>query len=175
MTIGRAPGNAVALPWDREVSRVHARLEWTRLGWVLVDDSRNGSLVDGVLVRGGRRLLRDGAVLRTGETVLLFRSASPARTAPVGAALATAEAPVSLLAGLSADEHAVLATVLAVPVGGFVGARPEDLLAEALALPVERVLEVVPALCRRFGAPDAGPGRVPALAERARVLGLASA
>jgi DNA-binding SARP family transcriptional activator len=175
VTIGRAPENAVALAWDREVSRVHARLEWTRLGWVLVDVSRNGSLVDGVLVRGGRRLLRDGAVLRTGETVLLFRSSAPARSAPAEAALATAEAPVSLLAGLSADERAVLVTVLAVPAGGFVGGRPEDLLAEALALPVERVLEVVPALCRRFGAPDAGPGRVPALAERARGLGLASA
>ncbi|WP_170861165.1 BTAD domain-containing putative transcriptional regulator [Trujillonella endophytica] len=175
VTIGRSPGNAVALPWDREVSRLHARLECTRLGWVLVDVSRNGSLVDGVLVRGGRRLLRDGAVLRIGDTVLLFRSASPARPVPRETGPATAEAPVSLLAGLSGGEHDVLATVLAVPAGGFTGARPEDLLAEVLALPVERIDEAVGALCRRFGAPDAGPGRVPALAERARVLGLASA
>ncbi|WP_197029095.1 BTAD domain-containing putative transcriptional regulator [Blastococcus sp. URHD0036] len=176
VTIGRAPENPVALVWDREVSRVHARLEWSRLGWVLVDVSRNGSLVDGVLVRGGRRLLRDGAVLRIGETVLLFRSAVSARpaTAPE-TALATAEAPVRLLAGLSPEEQDVLATVLAVPAGGFTGGRPEELLAEALGLPVERVIAVVPVLCRRFGAPDGGPGRVPALAERARVLGLASA
>ncbi|MGY1773023.1 BTAD domain-containing putative transcriptional regulator [Blastococcus sp. SYSU D00813] len=175
VTIGRAPDSAIALVWDREVSRTHARLEWTRLGWVLADVSRNGSLVDGVPVRGGRRLLRDGAVVRTGDTVLLFRSASPSRAAPARDGLPTAEAPVGLLAGLTPDERDVLATVLAVPAGGFAGGRPEELLAEVLALPAPRVAELVPALCRRFGAPDAGPGRVPVLAERARALGIASA
>jgi pSer/pThr/pTyr-binding forkhead associated (FHA) protein len=49
VTVGRSAGNDVALPWDGEVSRVHAELE--RLGdeWTAADDglSRNGSFVNG--------------------------------------------------------------------------------------------------------------------------------
>jgi predicted component of type VI protein secretion system len=75
MTIGRSPTNDVALPWDAEVSRVHASLE--RLGdeWTFVDDgrSRNGSFLDGDRVNGRVRL-RDGDTIGLGRTILLFRS-----------------------------------------------------------------------------------------------------
>ena len=71
LTVGRSATNALALRWDREVSRVHASLE--RLGeeWTLVDDGRshNGSFVDGERVRGRRRL-RDGDVVKVGDTEL---------------------------------------------------------------------------------------------------------
>ncbi|MGY1813393.1 BTAD domain-containing putative transcriptional regulator [Blastococcus sp. SYSU D00820] len=175
VTVGRGRENTVALPWDAEVSRTHARLEWARLGWVLVDVSRNGSLVDGTAVRG-RRLLRDGAVLRIGGTVLLFRSAGPSVAVPERDDVRTAEAPVRLLAGLDEAEAAVLATVLAAAPGAFAaGHRPEALLAEALALTEAEVDAVVGALCRRFGVPDTGPARVPELGTRARGLGLGAA
>jgi predicted component of type VI protein secretion system len=74
LTIGRGPTNDVALPWDGEVSRVHASLE--RLGdeWTFVDDgaSRNGSFVDGERVHGRTRL-RDGDAIGLGRTVIVFR------------------------------------------------------------------------------------------------------
>jgi pSer/pThr/pTyr-binding forkhead associated (FHA) protein len=77
VTIGRSATNGLALPWDSEVSRVHATLE--RLGdeWTLVDDgrSRNGSFVDGDRV-SGRIRLRDGDAIGLGRTVVVFRSPS---------------------------------------------------------------------------------------------------
>jgi pSer/pThr/pTyr-binding forkhead associated (FHA) protein len=75
VTIGRSATNGVALPWDPEVSRVHASLE--RLGdeWTFVDDGRshNGSFIDGERVRGRTRL-RDGDAIGVGRTFIVFRS-----------------------------------------------------------------------------------------------------
>ena len=76
MTVGRRPGNDVALPWDTEVSRLHAELE--RLGgeWTLADDglSQNGSFVNGARL-SGRRRLKDGDLLRFGATTVAYCSA----------------------------------------------------------------------------------------------------
>jgi pSer/pThr/pTyr-binding forkhead associated (FHA) protein len=75
ITIGRRPDNDIALPWDAEVSRVHAQLEPVGGDWSLIDDglSRNGSYVNGDRLTGRRRL-RDGDRLCFGETALLFRA-----------------------------------------------------------------------------------------------------
>jgi class 3 adenylate cyclase len=74
VTVGRRVENDVALSWDSEVSRAHARLLRGQEGWMLVDeDSRNGSYLNGQLVTE-RRPLRDGDVLRFGDTVVLFRA-----------------------------------------------------------------------------------------------------
>lgn len=74
LTIGRSESNGVSLPWDAEVSRVHAALE--RLGdeWTLVDDglSHNGSFIDGERVRRAR--LRDQDAITVGRTIIVFRS-----------------------------------------------------------------------------------------------------
>src|SRR5262245_49242449 len=58
LSVGRGQTNDIALPWDGEVSRVHAMLEPVGAEWTLVDDglSRNGSFVNGERVRGRRRL-----------------------------------------------------------------------------------------------------------------------
>jgi pSer/pThr/pTyr-binding forkhead associated (FHA) protein len=86
LTVGRSATNGVPLPWDGEVSRVHASFE--RLGdeWTFVDDgrSRNGSFLDGERVHGRTRL-RDGDAITLGRTVILFRSPTgreSLRTAP---------------------------------------------------------------------------------------------
>src|SRR4051812_4887086 len=51
-TIGRHASNDIALPWDGQVSRVHAELE--RIGgyWAIADDglSRNGTFANGVRI-----------------------------------------------------------------------------------------------------------------------------
>ena len=65
--------NDVALPWDPEVSRVHAELERIGGDWVLCDEglSHNGTCVNGERVRGRRRL-RGGDVVAVGETLIAF-------------------------------------------------------------------------------------------------------
>lgn len=75
LTIGRRADNHIALPWDAEVSRVHAQLERVGGDWAVIDDglSRNGTYVNGERV-AGRRRLRDGDRLCFGETPVLFRA-----------------------------------------------------------------------------------------------------
>jgi pSer/pThr/pTyr-binding forkhead associated (FHA) protein len=79
VTIGRADSADISLPWDGEVSRLHARLELVgddpAADWTVVDDglSRNGSFVNGNWVRGRARL-RDGDTLCCGHTLLVFRA-----------------------------------------------------------------------------------------------------
>ena len=74
-TVGRRAENDVPLPWDSEVSRIHAQLEPVGGDWALIDDglSRNGSYVNGERV-AGRRRLRDGDRLCFGETPVEFRA-----------------------------------------------------------------------------------------------------
>jgi pSer/pThr/pTyr-binding forkhead associated (FHA) protein len=89
LTVGRRPDNHVALPWDAEVSRVHAQLERVGGDWAVIDDglSRNGTYVNGDRVTGRRRL-HDGDRLCFGETPVLFRapgSEGSLSTAVVGA------------------------------------------------------------------------------------------
>lgn len=75
VTIGRGPSCDVGLPWDTEVSRVHA--EVVRIGddWAVVDDglSTNGTFLGGERVESRRRL-HDGDELRCGDTELRFHA-----------------------------------------------------------------------------------------------------
>jgi pSer/pThr/pTyr-binding forkhead associated (FHA) protein len=107
VTVGRSAGNDVALPWDTEVSRLHAELE--RLGdeWTAADDglSRNGSFVNGQRI-SGRHRLRDGDVLRAGRTNIAFRVPESPDSSPTVAAGSRAELPA-----LSATQRAVLAAL----------------------------------------------------------------
>ena len=74
LSIGRAAQNEVALPWDTEVSRLHAELECIAGEWTVSDDglSRNGTFRNGTRVTGRQRL-RDGDQLRVGRTVIAYR------------------------------------------------------------------------------------------------------
>ena len=77
VTVGRRPDNDVALPWDQEVSRLHALLERVKGDWTLVDEglSRNGSYRNGERINGRHRL-RDGDRLCFGETIIAYRAPS---------------------------------------------------------------------------------------------------
>ncbi|HUR84917.1 MAG TPA: FHA domain-containing protein [Solirubrobacteraceae bacterium] len=77
LTIGRSAASDVALPWDVEVSRLHASLERVGDEWTLVDDglSHNGSFIDGARVHGRSRL-RDGDAIEVGRTIMIFRCPS---------------------------------------------------------------------------------------------------
>ncbi len=64
---------------DPLISRRHAMIRHTATGWHLVDlHSRNRSSLNGaVLEAGASRPLPDGAVVRLGNTLLVFREAPP--------------------------------------------------------------------------------------------------
>src|SRR3954471_5454897 len=76
LTLGRRVSNDVALPWDRQVSRVHAELVRMDADWVLCDEglSHNGTFVNGERVRGRRRL-RSGDAISVGDTLIAFCAA----------------------------------------------------------------------------------------------------
>jgi hypothetical protein len=84
--IGRREQYEISLPWDAEVSRLHAILEPAGDEWTLVDDglSRNGSWVNGGRVHGRQRL-NDKDKLCFGNTYVTYHgpthgSVSTART-----------------------------------------------------------------------------------------------
>lgn len=74
VTIGRRETNEIPLPWDREVSRVHAQLERVGADWTVRDDglSRNGTWINGERLHGSRRLA-DGDTVKVGRTLLVVR------------------------------------------------------------------------------------------------------
>jgi hypothetical protein len=86
--VGRGGAADVRLGWDEEVSALHAQIAVVRDECTLVDDglSRNGSYVNEERVHG-RRLLRDGDVLRFGRTTVVYRR--PGDSAPEATAIAT--------------------------------------------------------------------------------------
>lgn len=75
VSVGRRSSADVALEWDEEVSRLHARFERIDDDWTVVDDglSRNGTFVNGERLSGRHRLV-DGDVLRFGTTTMTFRA-----------------------------------------------------------------------------------------------------
>ena len=72
--VGRDPSADLTLTWDQKVSGAHAELEHVGDSWILLDDglSRNGTFVNGERL-SGRCKLRDGDLIRFGETIALFR------------------------------------------------------------------------------------------------------
>ena len=74
LSVGRGHSNELSLPWDTEVSRLHAELEAIAGEWTVSDDglSRNGTYVNGQRV-SGRHRLRDGDVIRVGQTSIAYR------------------------------------------------------------------------------------------------------
>ena len=82
LSIGRTESNDVSLPWDGEVSRLHAELERIAGEWTVCDDglSRNGTFVNGARI-GGRHRLRDGEVMRIGNTAIAYQRPAASRRA----------------------------------------------------------------------------------------------
>jgi pSer/pThr/pTyr-binding forkhead associated (FHA) protein len=83
VTIGRRREADVAIPWDPEMSRLHAELELRAGEWTICDDgfSQNGTWVNGLRL-AGRRRLADGDVLRLGRTTLAFCDPGPVGYGP---------------------------------------------------------------------------------------------
>jgi DNA-binding CsgD family transcriptional regulator len=149
LSVGRGETNDVALPWDTEVSRLHAELECIAGEWTIVDDglSRNGTFVNGVRV-SGRARLRDGDVVRVGRTTLGYRRPDSDVTAEH---TVIAGEPVAL-ADLPATQRSVL-VALARPYkhSEFASPATNQDIATALHLSVDAVKAHLRALYQRFG------------------------
>jgi hypothetical protein len=95
ITVGRRAETDLSIPWDGEVSGLHAELQLLGGEWTVVDDglSTNGTFVNGGRI-SGRQRLRDGDRVRVGRTVLAYNAAEASlaeRTTPAGERLALPE------------------------------------------------------------------------------------
>jgi hypothetical protein len=95
ITIGRRTETDLSIPWDGEVSGLHAELQLLGGEWTVLDDglSTNGTFVNGERT-SGRQRLRDADRVRVGRTVLAYNAAQSSlaeQTTPAGERLALPE------------------------------------------------------------------------------------
>jgi DNA-binding CsgD family transcriptional regulator len=149
LSVGRGESNDVPVPWDTEVSRLHAELECIAGEWTIVDDglSRNGTYVNGTRI-SGRARLRDGDTVRVGRTSLGFRSPDAEETQE---RTVVAGQPVAL-ADLPPTQRSVL-VALARPYkhGEFATPATNQEIAAELHLSVDAVKAHLRSLFQRFG------------------------
>jgi hypothetical protein len=83
VTVGRRQEADIAIPWDPELSRLHAELELHAGEWTIADDglSQNGTWVNGLRL-AGRRRLNDGDLVRVGRTLIAYCDPVPIGTGP---------------------------------------------------------------------------------------------
>ena len=148
ISVGRGTTNEVSLPGDTEVSRLHAELECIGGEWTVSDDglSRNGTYVNGQRINGRHRL-RDGDVVRVGQTSIAYRRPEAEDSMPTqvaGPRLSLSDLPptqrqvlVALARPYKHDEFAVPAT-------------NQDIAGE-LHLSVDAVKSHLRSLFQRFG------------------------
>jgi len=148
MTIGRSPSSGVPLPWDHEVSRLHAVLTHEGGEWTVADDglSRNGSFVNGRRLRGRHRL-RDGDAIKVGCTLLAYLCGDGSAQGTTTAATTLAEPPV-----VSDAQRRVLVSLCGpLDEAPFAGPRSNREIAEDLYLSVETVKTHLRTLFDLFG------------------------
>ncbi|HUR84395.1 MAG TPA: FHA domain-containing protein [Solirubrobacteraceae bacterium] len=173
LTIGRGTGNDIPLPWDDRASRLHAELERVGGEWVVVDDglSTNGTWVGDTRIVGRRRL-RDGDLLRVGNTVIAFCApgqvqAGTALADDIGSAVQVTPAQRRVLVALCRPS---------LTSGGRGVPLTNSELAGELYLSVDAIKTHLKALFHAFGL-DAVPNsqKRAALVERAIGIGLVTA
>jgi hypothetical protein len=151
MVLGRAPGSDLQIEWDPRVSGVHAYLERRGPSWMIEDDglSRNGTFVNGERLRG-QRTLRDGDVIRMGDTLLGFRHP---HGKPV---LATVAVPTASVPEVSEAQRRVLVALCRPLVSGDPAApATNEQIASELVLSLSAVKGHLRILFSRFGLDDA--------------------
>jgi hypothetical protein len=148
LSVGRGHSNELSLPWDTEVSRLHAELECIGGEWTISDDglSRNGTFVNGSRI-GGRVRLRDGDVIRAGATAIAYRRPSDELSSPTNIGTSRLSAD-----DLPTTQRRVL-VALARPYKHDDRAAPASngQIAEELHLSVDAVKAHLRALYQRFG------------------------
>jgi hypothetical protein len=149
VTLGRRPEADVCLPWDAEISRLHAEVMQRAGEWIIVDDglSQNGTYVNGLPLEGRRRL-RDGDLITVGRTSLSFCDPRDP-TADITLALGTMQ-PCHTY---SEQQQRVLGALCRPLLGDGEGVRPaaDAEVAAELCLDVRVVRHELDAIARSFG------------------------
>ena len=173
ITVGRADENDIALAWDAEVSRAHARLERVAGRWTVVDDglSRNGTFVGGERIRG-RRALDPGALVRVGRTDARAAGRRAQRRRDRSRRQDGVEA-----SRVTAAERRVLVALCRPAIGGGLATPASNQeIAEELVLSVAGVKTHLRALFDKLDVDDLPQNRKRAeLARRALAIGLVGA
>jgi hypothetical protein len=152
VTIGRRPEADISLPWDSEVSRLHAELLDRASEWLILDDglSQNGTYVNGVRVEGRRRLA-DGDLITVGRTSLTY---CDPRESSIDVTLALTELqPIRTYSG---QQQHVLRSLCQPLLRDGDGVRPasDEEVAEELGLPLGVVGRELDAVAHSFGFAD---------------------
>lgn len=152
LTIGRRDDNDIALPWDTEVSRLHAIVERVGGEWTIVDDglSQNGTFLNGQRL-AARRRLQEGDLIRVGRTAVAFvdpRAGISSATSVAGDALATLE--------LTTMQKRVLVALCRpfADASAFAAPATNQQIAAELFLSIDGVKTHMRALFRKFELPD---------------------
>jgi hypothetical protein len=166
VTVGRRLEADIALPWDPEVSRLHAELEYKAGEWTLSDDgySQNGTYVNGLRIYGRRRLM-DGDLLRIGQTSIAF--CDPGLSG-LGVTLAPGE--LGIAPKFSEQQQRILRALCRPLMGDGDGVKPasDADVAAATGVPEDVVTTELDHLGRAFGLQD-----MPAPDRRAEIALLA--
>jgi pSer/pThr/pTyr-binding forkhead associated (FHA) protein len=152
VTVGRRLEADVPLPWDPEVSRLHAELEFKAGEWTLCDDgfSQNGTFVNGLRIHGRRRLT-DGDLIRIGQTAIAF--CDPGLSG-LGVTLAPGELGVA--PKFSEQQQRILRGLCRPLMGDGEGVRPatDAVIAADTGIPQDVVTTELDHLGRAFGLQD---------------------
>jgi len=149
LTVGRRFEADIALPWDREVSRLHAQFEFRAGEWTVDDDgwSQNGTFVNEMRVSGQRRL-HPGDLIRCGQTTIEF---CHARNASVEMTLVPGQ--LSATPRFSQQQQQILRELCSPLLGDGDGLTPlaDDEIAERLGTDQKTVTTELEHLARTFG------------------------
>ena len=149
VTLGRREEADISVPWDPEMSRLHAELENRAGEWTVTDDglSQNGTWVNGLRL-AGRRRLADGDLLQVGRTV--FEFCDPA---PSGAGPTLVPGELSATPRFSEQQQRVLQALCRPLFSDGEGVNPatDEEIAEATGIPLEAVVLELDHLGRALG------------------------
>jgi FHA domain len=152
VTVGRRDEADISVPWDPELSRLHAELILLAGEWTVSDDglSQNGTWVNGMRL-SGRRRLADGDLLRVGRTIFAFCDPGPAGAGPT---LVPGE--LSATPRFSEQQQRVLRTLCRPLFTDGEGINPstDEEIAEATGIPIEAVALELDHLGRALGLDD---------------------
>src|SRR6185312_10143904 len=155
VTIGRREEADVSIPWDPEMSRVHAELVVRAGEWTISDDglSQNGTWVNGLRL-AGRRRLADGDLVRVGRTVFAFCDPVPIGTGPT---LVPGE--LSATPRFSEQQQRVLRALCRPLFADGEGINPatDAEVAEVTGIPIDAVVSELDHLGRSLGLEDMPP------------------
>ena len=148
-TVGRRFEADIALPWDREVSRLHAQFEFRAGEWTVDDDgwSQNGTFVNEMRLDGQRRL-QDGDIIRCGQTNIAF-----CHTRNVSVEMTLVPGELSATPRFSMQQQQILRELCSPLLGDGDGLSPlaDDEIAERLGTDQKTVTTELEHLARQFG------------------------